>query len=122
MATQILPIVVSGARVKVAIDAGQMSAARRGSRARHRIAGDLAEFGPAEFDRRGVIRHGVHPLAQGPKSQLPRQVEGHRYYGARRATTSQARWPVERVRSRTSQVPSRCAWAMPLGSQAGSGA
>jgi len=69
MATQIFPIVVSGARVKVAIDAGQMSAARRGSRARHRVAGDLAEFGPAEFDRRGVIRHGVHPSAQGPKSQ-----------------------------------------------------
>ena len=28
-------------------------------RARHRVAGDLPEFGPAEFDRRGFIRHGV---------------------------------------------------------------
>jgi hypothetical protein len=28
-------------------------------RARHRVAGDLPELGPAEFDRRGVIRHGV---------------------------------------------------------------
>jgi hypothetical protein len=28
-------------------------------RARHRVAGDLSEFGPAEFDGRGVISHGV---------------------------------------------------------------
>ena len=28
-------------------------------RARHRVAGDLSEFGPAEFDCRGVVRHGV---------------------------------------------------------------
>ena len=28
-------------------------------RARHRVADDLPEFGPAEFDCRGVVRHGV---------------------------------------------------------------
>ena len=38
-------------------------------RARHRVAGDLPEFGPAEFDRRGVIRHVVILLHRGPNSQ-----------------------------------------------------
>jgi hypothetical protein len=28
-------------------------------RARHRVGGDLSEFGPAEFDGRGVLSHGV---------------------------------------------------------------
>ena len=44
-ATQIFPVVVSGARLKVAIDAGQMSAARRGSRARAMSAGWWAPRG-----------------------------------------------------------------------------
>ena len=35
------------------------------SRTRHRVAGDLAEFGPAEFDCRGVVRDGVILLGQG---------------------------------------------------------
>ena len=34
-------------------------------RARQRVAGDLPEFGPAEFDRRGVIRHVVILLHRG---------------------------------------------------------
>jgi hypothetical protein len=38
---------------------------QRRPRARHRIAGDLAELGPAEFDRVGVIRHGVILLHRG---------------------------------------------------------
>jgi hypothetical protein len=32
--------------------------------------GDLAEFGPAAFDRRGVIRHGVHLLLSGSHSWI----------------------------------------------------
>jgi hypothetical protein len=32
---------------------------QRRPRARHRVAGDLPEFGPAEFDRRAVIGHGT---------------------------------------------------------------
>jgi hypothetical protein len=38
-------------------------------RARDRVADDLAEFGSAEFDPRGVIRHARHPSAQEPKSR-----------------------------------------------------
>jgi hypothetical protein len=36
-----------------------IAARGRRPRARHRVPGHLSEFGPAEFDRRGVIRHGV---------------------------------------------------------------
>ncbi|GAB3209648.1 hypothetical protein GCM10027294_24890 [Marinactinospora endophytica] len=32
---------------------------QRGPRARHRVAGDLAEFAAAELDGRGAIRHGA---------------------------------------------------------------
>ena len=34
-------------------------------RAHHRVAGDLSEFGPSEFDCRGVVRHGVILLYEG---------------------------------------------------------
>jgi hypothetical protein len=36
---------------------------------RHRVAGDRSEFGPPEFDCRGVIRDGVILLHRGPTSQ-----------------------------------------------------
>jgi hypothetical protein len=39
-------------------------------RACHRVAGDLPEFGPAEFDCRGVVGHGVI-LCTGPPSPRP---------------------------------------------------
>src|SRR4029450_5434127 len=40
--------------------------------ARHRVAGDLSEFGQAEFDCGGVIRHGVILLHRGrPLNETP---------------------------------------------------
>ena len=48
-------------------------------RARHRVAGDLPEFGPAEFDRRGVIRQGGILLYRGRslnQAQIGRRREG----------------------------------------------